>query len=140
VPAPAPVPAAAEAPVRPLRVLAAEDNPVNREVLAAMIEIDGHRVSFAENGLQAVDAVSAQPFDLVLMDLHMPELDGIGATRAIRALGGRAARVPIIALTADAFAETRQRCLDAGMDEFLTKPVGLAELKRLLAFHAARVP
>jgi signal transduction histidine kinase/ActR/RegA family two-component response regulator len=139
-PAPVPAPAAAEAPVRPLRVLAAEDNPVNREVLAAMIEIDGHRVSFAENGLQAVDAVSATAFDLVLMDLHMPELDGIGATRAIRALGGRAAEVPIVALTADAFAETRQRCLDAGMDEFLTKPVGLVELKRLLAFHAARAP
>jgi len=132
------IPAPALTPARPLRVLAAEDNPVNRDVLAAMIEIDGHRVSFAENGLQAVDAVSAQPFDLVLMDLHMPELDGIGATRAIRALGGPAATVPIVALTADAFAETRQRCLDAGMDEFLTKPVGLAELRRLLAFHAAR--
>ena len=132
------MPAPDLAPVRPLRVLAAEDNPVNREVLAAMIEIDGHRVTFAENGLQAVEAIGAQPFDLVLMDLHMPELDGIGATRAIRALGGRAAKVPIVALTADAFAETRQRCLDAGMDEFLTKPVGLAELRRLLAIHASR--
>ncbi|MES2959472.1 MAG: ATP-binding protein [Pseudomonadota bacterium] len=134
-------PLAASAPaiaaLRPLRVLAAEDNAVNREVLAAMIEIDGHSVSFAENGVQAVNAVSAQPFDLVLMDLHMPELDGIGATRAIRALDGPAAKVPIVALTADAFAETRQRCLDAGMNEFLTKPIGLAELKRLLALHAA---
>ena len=132
------MPAPDLAPVRPLRVLAAEDNPVNREVLAAMIEIDGHRVTFAENGLQAVEAIGAQPFDLVLMDLHMPELDGIGATRTIRALGGPAATVPIVALTADAFAETRQRCLDAGMDEFLTKPVGLAELRRLLAIHASR--
>ncbi|HEY6087627.1 MAG TPA: ATP-binding protein [Burkholderiaceae bacterium] len=132
------MPAPDLAPVRPLRVLAAEDNPVNREVLAAMIEIDGHLVTFAENGLQAVEAIGAQPFDLVLMDLHMPELDGIGATRTIRALGGPAATVPIVALTADAFAETRQRCLDAGMDEFLTKPVGLAELRRLLAIHASR--
>jgi signal transduction histidine kinase len=117
-PAPSAAPAQEQAPGRALRVLAAEDNPVNREVLAAMIEIDGHRVTFAENGLQAVDAVAAQPFDLVLMDLHMPELDGIGATRAIRSLDGPAARVPIVALTADAFAETRQRCLEAGMDEF----------------------
>jgi two-component system, sensor histidine kinase len=128
---------------RSLRVLAAEDNAVNREVLAAMIGIDGHHVSFAENGLQAVEAMrqagaaGARPFDLVLMDLHMPELDGIGAARAIRALQGPAASVPIVALTADAFAETRARCLDAGMNEFLTKPVGLAELSQLLARHAA---
>ncbi len=135
--APAPAAVRAEAPRRPLRVLAAEDNAVNREVLAAMIGIDGHQVSFAANGLQAVHAVSSQPFDLVLMDLHMPELDGIGATHAIRALAGPAARVPIVALTADAFAETRARCLDAGMDEFLSKPVGLAELTELLARHAA---
>ena len=140
----APVPAAARAepaaaPARALRVLAAEDNAVNREVLAAMIEIDGHQVTFAENGLQAVQAMHAMstpPFDLVLMDLHMPELDGIGATRAIRALGGPAARVPIVALTADAFSETRARCLDAGMNDFLTKPVGLAELTQLLARYS----
>jgi two-component system, sensor histidine kinase len=137
-PSPAPT-AAAPAPSvanRPLRVLAADDNAVNREVLAAMIGIDGHEVTFAENGLEAVHAVSNQAFDLVLMDLHMPELDGIGATRAIRALAGRAGKVPIVALTADAFAETRARCLDAGMNQFLTKPVGLAELKQLLALHA----
>ena len=138
----APVPAVvAPAGTRPagraLRVLAAEDNPVNREVLAAMIEVGGHQVSFAENGVEALRAVRSQPFDLVLMDLHMPELDGIGATRAIRALGGPAAKLPIVALTADAFAETRARCLDAGMDEFLSKPVGLAELTQLLARHAA---
>ena len=136
-------PAPALRSLRSLRVLAAEDNAVNREVLAAMIGIDGHRVTFAENGVQAVAAMrqpgaaGARPFDLVLMDLHMPELDGIGATRAIRALDGPAARVPIVALTADAFAETRARCLDAGMNDFLTKPVGLAELSQLLARHAA---
>ena len=134
---PLPVPAGARAPGRALRVLAAEDNPVNREVLAAMIEVGGHQVSFAENGVEALRAVRSQSFDLVLMDLHMPELDGIGATRAIRALGGAAAKLPIVALTADAFAETRARCLDAGMDEFLSKPVGLAELTQLLARHAA---
>ena len=141
--APAAPPSAPAPALRSLRVLAAEDNAVNREVLAAMIGIDGHHVIFAENGVQAVaamrqpSAAGARPFDLVLMDLHMPELDGIGATRAIRALEGPAARVPIVALTADAFAETRARCLDAGMNDFLTKPVGLAELSQLLARHAA---
>ena len=139
-------PAVAASTSRKLSVLAAEDNAVNREVLAAMIGLDGHRVFFAENGVQAVAAMrepaatgahSARPYDLVLMDLHMPELDGIGAARAIRALAGPAASVPIVALTADAFAETRARCLDAGMDEFLTKPIGLAELSQLLARHAA---
>ena len=137
--APAAAAEPAAAPARALRVLAAEDNAVNREVLAAMIEVDGHQITFAENGLQAVQAMQAMrtpPFDLVLMDLHMPELDGIGAARAIRALGGPAAKVPIVALTADAFSETRARCLDAGMNDFLSKPVGLAELTQLLARYS----
>jgi len=137
-------PAAAAAPAavaaRKLRVLAAEDNPVNREVLAAMIEHEGHAVTFAEDGVQAVRAMGSWAFDLVLMDLHMPELDGIGATRAIRALGGAAAKVPIIALTADAFAETRQRCLEAGMNDFVTKPVGLADLTAMLTRYAVARP
>jgi CheY-like chemotaxis protein len=135
-----PAPTAAAAAARQLRVLAAEDNAVNREVLAAMIAMGGHQVTFAENGSQAVAAVragSARPFDLVLMDLHMPELDGIGAARAIRALEGPAGLVPIVALTADAFSETRARCLDAGMNGFLSKPVGLDELSALLSRHAA---
>ncbi len=120
---------------RALHLLAAEDNAVNREVLAAMIGLAGHRVTFAEDGVAAVRAVQTQPFDLVLMDLHMPELDGIGATRAIRAMAGPIAKVPIVALTADVFPETRARCLDAGMNDFLTKPVGLPELAQLLARH-----
>jgi len=120
---------------RALHLLAAEDNAVNREVLAAMIDLAGHRVTFAEDGAAAVRAAQAQPFDLVLMDLHMPELDGIGATRAIRAMAGPMARVPIVALTADVFPETRARCLEAGMNDFLTKPIGLPELTQLLARH-----
>jgi signal transduction histidine kinase/ActR/RegA family two-component response regulator len=121
--------------LRALHLLAAEDNAVNREVLAAMIDLAGHRVTFAEDGAAAVRAAQAQPFDLVLMDLHMPELDGIGATRAIRAMAGPMARVPIVALTADVFPETRARCLEAGMNDFLTKPIGLPELMQLLARH-----
>jgi CheY-like chemotaxis protein len=136
----APFAATAPAPptaTRRLRVLAAEDNEVNREVLAAMIGLQGHEVSFAHNGREAVSAMRARPADLVLMDLHMPEMDGIEAAREIRALPPPAGTVPIVALTADVFSDTRLRCIEAGMNDFLTKPVGVAELARLLASHAA---
>ena len=121
--------------LRRLRLLVAEDNEVNRTVLAAMIEREGHDWHFAHDGLAAVQAAQAQEYDLVLMDLHMPEMDGIDATRAIRALPGDKAQVPIVALTADAFADTRTRCLEAGMNDFLSKPVSVAELARLLATY-----
>jgi len=137
-PAPAaPQPQAPAVATPALNLLAADDNEVNREVLAAMIEMLGHRVTFATNGVEAVQVAGEQRFDLVLMDLHMPEMDGIDASRAIRTLAGEVARVPIVALTADAFADTRARCEAAGMDEFLSKPVGLAELRALLERHAA---
>jgi signal transduction histidine kinase/DNA-binding response OmpR family regulator len=113
----------------PLRVLVAEDHPVNRQYMAALLEGMGHQTVFADNGLEAVQAVRRQHFDIVLMDLHMPMLDGVGATLAIRALAdGVAATLPIIALTADAFAQTRERCLMAGMNDFLTKPVSPEKL------------
>jgi CheY-like chemotaxis protein len=131
VAAPAPPPAAAPSPAGTpapgtgsLRVLVAEDHPVNRQYMAALLEGMGHQPFFAGNGLEAVHAIREQRFDVVLMDLHMPLLDGVGATLSIRALpDGVAATVPIIALTADAFAQTRERCLMAGMNDFLAKPV-----------------
>lgn len=114
---------------RGLSVLVAEDHVVNRRYLAALLEAMRHEAQFVANGMDAVQAVRSTPFDLVLMDLHMPELDGVGATRAIRALADRrAATVPIIALTADAFPETRDRCLLAGMNDFLPKPVSPSDL------------
>jgi two-component system, sensor histidine kinase len=122
---------------RSLHVLAAEDNAVNREVLAAMIDQLGHRVTFATNGSEALSAVQDQSFDLVLMDLHMPELDGIEATQRIRALHTVNTELPIFALTADAFTDTEERCRAAGMTGFLTKPVELARLKALLDQQAA---
>jgi signal transduction histidine kinase/CheY-like chemotaxis protein len=115
-----------------LRVLVAEDHPVNRQYMAALLEGMGHQPFFAGNGLEAVQAIGERRFDIVLMDLHMPLLDGVGATLSIRALPDSAsATVPIIALTADAFAQTRERCLMAGMNDFLAKPVSPERLSAM---------
>ncbi len=114
---------------RALQVLVAEDHPVNRQYMAALLESLGHEAHFTANGEEAVRAARERRFDVVLMDLHMPVLDGVGATRAIRSLAEPArSTVPIVALTADAFAETRERCLVAGMNDFLTKPVSPQKL------------
>ena len=122
-------PAGAGQSARALDVLVAEDHPINRQYLAALLENLGHRAHFTANGDEAVQAARARRFDIVLMDLHMPVLDGVAATRAIRSLpDAKAATVPIVALTADAFPETRERCLVAGMNDFLTKPVSPARL------------
>jgi hypothetical protein len=114
---------------RPLQILVAEDHPVNRQYMAALLETMGHDAHFSVNGEEAVQALQQRRYDVVLMDLHMPVLDGEAATRAIRALpdAGRST-VPIVALTADAFAETRERCLVAGMNDFLAKPVSAQKL------------
>ncbi|MFT3822199.1 MAG: response regulator [Rubrivivax sp.] len=120
-------------PPQRLDVLVAEDHAVNRQVLAALLDSLGHRAHFVPNGNEAIAAVQRQRFDLVLMDLHMPDIDGIEATRRIRALPERtAATVPIVALTADAFTDTRERCLVAGMNNFLSKPVSRERLGALL--------
>ncbi len=143
-PAAGPQPAAGAAlpQARPLQVLVAEDHPVNRQYLSALLDNLGHQAHFTTNGHEALQAARQQRFDLVLMDLHMPEMDGLAATRAIRALPDRAAAaVPIVALTADAFEHTRDRCLMAGMNDFLTKPVSpqkLASSLRRLFGHGGR--
>lgn len=116
------------------RVLLVEDEPINREIGCALLESVGLSVVAAENGAQAVDRVKAESFDLVLMDVQMPVLDGLAATRQIRALPAGAG-LPIIALTANAFAEDRIRCLKAGMSDFLTKPVEPDRLYSLLATY-----
>jgi hypothetical protein len=116
-----------------LRVLVAEDHAVNRQVLAAVLDKLGHAATFAANGEEALAAARNEVFDVVLMDLHMPQLDGIAATRAIRALGDPVrSTVPILALTADAYPETRERCLLAGMNDFLPKPVSPEQLRTAL--------
>jgi CheY-like chemotaxis protein len=100
----------------------------------------GHEARFTHDGRAALQALQQQDFDVVLMDLHMPELDGLAATRAIRAMPGPKAEVPIIALTADAFAETRARCFEAGMNGFLSKPVSLDDLSQTLVRNAPGAP
>ena len=109
---------------RQLRVLVAEDNPVNQKLAAHLLRRRGHDPVLVGNGREAVDALAADPFDLVLMDLQMPEMDGFEATAAIRARDvDRRTRTPIIAVTAHAMQGDRQRCLDADMDGYVSKPI-----------------
>ncbi len=128
--APATLPAAEVVePVLDAPVLVAEDNEINRRVLAGMLRRIGYQPTFAVDGKEAVQLAQQQEFALILMDCQMPELDGYKATAAIRALGGRHRRVPILALTANALPEDRDACLRAGMDDFLTTPVKLDVLR-----------
>ena len=117
---------------RGMRILVAEDNPTNRLVVGTRLGRAMHRVDLVENGLRAVEAVRARDYDLVLMDMQMPELDGCDATRAIRALPGPRSRTPIVALTADALPEFRERHMSCGLDDYLTKPVDWRALDRVL--------
>ncbi|MGD9831566.1 MAG: ATP-binding protein [Piscinibacter sp.] len=131
-------PVAAEATpaaLHPARVLVVEDNSVNCLVVQAMLEMLGMTVALAHDGAQAVAAVQAHDFDLVLMDCQMPVMDGYEATRRIRSSGHPRAQVPIIALTAHALAEDRQRCEAAGMNDYLAKPVTSEALASVLQRH-----
>ncbi len=114
------------------RVLVVDDNSVNQMVARAMLAKLGHRVDVVGNGQEAVNSVKKIDYDVVLMDVQMPVMDGYVATQQIRKLGGEFARLPIIAMTANALQGDRERCLAAGMDEYLTKPIIKDELKKLL--------
>lgn len=115
------------------RILVAEDTKVNELLVLNMLKKLGYEADMARNGMEAVAMAQANSYPLILMDCHMPEMDGLEAAAAIRKAEGDARRVPIIALTADVFAETRTRCAEAGMDDFLTKPVRAQELADALA-------
>ena len=108
--------------VQQLRILVAEDNVVNREIATATLQNAGHLVDVADNGLEAIRALKDVEYDVVLMDIHMPEMDGIAATSVIRGLEGDVSNIPIIALTADAMVGDREKYLAAGMDGYLSKP------------------
>ena len=114
------------------RVLLAEDNLINQEVARELLRAAGCEVDVADNGRRAVEMARAGGYDLILMDVQMPELDGIEASRQIRALPGLS-RLPIIAMTANAFAEDRAACLAAGMNDHVAKPVHAATLYDTLA-------
>ena len=125
--------ATAGASTEAMRILAVDDNATNRFVLKTILEAAGHAVQLAENGAQAVQAATEADFDVILMDVHMPVLDGLAATYAIRALGGRRARTPIVAVTAEALPDQIQRAMAAGMDSHVTKPINPARLLAVVA-------
>jgi signal transduction histidine kinase/CheY-like chemotaxis protein len=119
----APTPVSDVRPMAGRDILVAEDNRVNQEVAVRLLTRLGHRVTLANNGAEALALVNARPFDLVLMDMQMPVMDGLEATRAIRRSDSRRRAIPILAMTANAFTTDRDACLAAGMDGFLPKPI-----------------
>jgi CheY-like chemotaxis protein len=112
-----------------------EDNQVNQLLVTTILAKAGMRAEVAANGVEAVQAVHARNFDVILMDMQMPEMDGLEATKRIRQLGAMGRAVPIIAMTANAMQEDRRRCLEAGMNDFVAKPIDSAELLRKIAAH-----
>jgi two-component system sensor histidine kinase/response regulator len=126
-------PSGSDAGLQQLRVLLAEDNPVNQKVAALLIEKQGHFVRVTPNGAEALEALAREPFDMVLMDVQMPVMDGYDATREVRrreaASGGH---IPIVALTAHAMKGDKDTCLQAGMDDYLSKPINPAHLTAVL--------
>jgi CheY-like chemotaxis protein len=120
----------------PLAILVAEDTPTNQLVIRLMLEGLGHRVSLVANGAEAVDAFAGESFDLVLLDIQMPVMDGFEAARRIRAAGARGGAIPILALTAFTQPSDRDEAARCGIDGFLSKPVRQKDLAEALARFA----
>jgi CheY-like chemotaxis protein len=115
------------------RLLLVEDNKVNQKIAMTLLNRLGHAVDLAENGREAVTAAARERYALILMDMQMPEMDGMEATRQIRSRAGLNARTPIVALTANAMQSDQDECRDAGMDDFLAKPFSRESLGACLA-------
>jgi protein-histidine pros-kinase len=119
--------------LRPLRILLVEDHRVNQELAMGILDLTGHDVTLANNGREAVERFVRERFDVVLMDIQMPEMDGLQATAAIRECErGTGKRTPIVAMTAHAMQEDRDRCLAAGMDDYVAKPIRAEALLEIL--------
>lgn len=116
-----------------LKVLLVEDNLVNQQVAAGFLRHLGQHVSIANDGLEGVQMAEAEDFDLVLMDMQMPRMDGIEATRRMRVIPGKPAELPIVAMTANASEDDRRLCVDAGMSDFQSKPVTMTQLRSIIA-------
>jgi CheY-like chemotaxis protein len=120
--------------IAPLDILLVEDNPVNQKLARAVLEKGGHAVTVAGNGAEALDLIAGGHFALVLMDVQMPVMDGLEATRLLRAReSGHGGHLPVIAMTANAMAGDREQCLAAGMDDYVAKPVRPQELYAAIA-------
>jgi CheY-like chemotaxis protein/HPt (histidine-containing phosphotransfer) domain-containing protein len=122
-----------------LQVLLAEDNPVNQTLAMKILERLGHKVQVVNNGKEAIERAQGEEFDLILMDVQMPEMDGLEATTAIRSAEvGTGKHLPIVAMTAHAMKGDREKCLSAGMDEYLSKPIRIDELKQAISRAAQK--
>ena len=118
---------------RPAKILVVEDHPINQQVTQAYLEQLGYTSHIVQNGLEALEALDGESFDAVLMDCHMPDMDGYQATAEVRRREGNLVHTPIIAMTAGALEKDRGRCIAAGMDDYLAKPIEDGELERVLA-------
>ena len=130
--APDPTPAANKAKPDAIRILLAEDNAINALLTRTLLEADGHTVETVEDGALAVEAMKTKQFDMIFMDMRMPNMDGLEATRKIRGLANVPKDLPIVALTANAFDDDRNACFDSGMNDFMTKPVSAEELSEMV--------
>ena len=126
-------PATATQPGGAIRILLAEDNAINALLTRTLLEAEGHTVETVEDGQLAVEAMKSSHFDMIFMDMRMPNMDGLEATRKIRALPNVDKSLPIVALTANAFDDDRNACFDSGMNDFMTKPVSAEELSEMVA-------
>lgn len=122
----------------PIRILLAEDNAINALLTRTLLEAEGHTVETVEDGQLAVEAMKSSHFDMIFMDMRMPNMDGLEATRKIRTLPNVSTSIPIVALTANAFDDDRNACFDSGMNDFMTKPVSAEELSEMVARWTAK--
>jgi CheY-like chemotaxis protein len=135
------IPDSNELPEKPLEILVAEDQIINRKIVVQLLEKKGWKVKAVENGLMALDESKNKKYDLILMDVQMPEMDGFDATRAIRVFEiDKDYHTPIVAMTAHAMKGDREKCLAAGMDYYITKPVNPSELYDTIEKFAANLP